>query len=165
MTKVPAASVQSFYGSSFPASYSVGGNSYTTTFTYFNTLSSLECDGVEIDNNPVASSVLQFRNYDLVLYAAEVPQSQGRVDSMEVSGIETYFSSTVRGGVFVSCYLDRIIGNDNSIISYPNNYFGSFQAICGDTQASSTLADYYGYVDITAYSGWSAMDFRFMIHS
>ena len=154
--------VRSFYGSSFPATYYVSDNQYSTTFEYFDTISDLSPVGVEIDDNPVAAGVLAFQQYDLVVYAAEVPASTGRVDRMSVSGCESYFSDYVRGGVFVSCYLDRLLGNDNSNQLYPDNYYGDFQAICGNTGVSSEFANYYGYVDIVIASGWSAMDFRFI---
>lgn len=170
--KKSASDIVSLIGDTLPCTYDYNGVTYSTTFTYQGIVNANNAwRGLNIDDNQVFTSVSQIQDYDFIIYSAPSRvnyASFGKVHNVHID-CNMYFESYARGGFAMTSPVDMnsIMDSTNSIASYPLNYAGDFPAICGNTQASASLADYYGIVSGSLLNGnaWSWRPILYKIQS
>lgn len=170
--KKSASDLLSVIGNSLSCSYEYNGASYSTTLTYQGVVNANNAwRGLNVDDNQVFTSVDQIKDYDFIIFSASTVvdyASFGKVRNVIVD-MPLYFESYARGGFAMTSPVDinSITDNSNSLVSYPNNYAGQFRAICGNTGASASLADYYGVVSGSLLNGnaWNWRSILYKIQS
>ena len=145
--------MRALYGDTLSCTYSVNGSAETGSFTYMFSDTIPSVTGTNLDNNNVASSAVGFEDYEFLVYRCQFSSyssfTQGGkyVEGISIPALSTYFSNYARGGVAISSTLVSLSGVNssyNAISTHPDNYYGSFHAVCADTNVSQSLADYYG---------------------
>lgn len=170
--KKSAADIVGLIGNTISCSYEYNGSTYSTNFTYqgiANANSSWR--GLLIDDNDVFNSVPQIKDYDFIIYSAPSSVAYGSFGKVRnvTLDLNLYFESYARGGFAMTSPVDMnsITDASNSISSYPDNYAGNFSAICGNVQASASLASYYGVVSGSLLNGnaWNWRSILYKIES
>ena len=136
------------FGSQIP--YNVTQNGVTTS-GYFVLTENIVTDSTQFncDQNSVLNSSNQVMQYEWLIYTANAGANNSQDYCDFVLDIPVTFSDSARG-IFAMSFTGllnngRETSSDNAIALYPNNYFNSIHAISQNTQASASLADYYGY--------------------
>ena len=147
----------SFFGNSLTCNYKYNDTQYTTTLQYVGTISGYR--GGNIDSNSIMSDSTTVQSYDCLCYSGStvVPfASFGRVFDVFVD-CPIYFADYARGGFGMTSPVSAstIDRPENSRVAYPDNYVGSFQGICGNTAASSSLSDYYAVITTNDTQGYA----------
>ena len=138
-------------GDDIPFTYTYQGVEYTGHFLYNGSETGSWCYGANIEYNTIAGSASVFNTYQVVRYLFESPISSGNVTLNDVDiSINMQFSGGARGGFLVGGMGTASVGSPNTtfnLISNGRSYCATFDALSCNSQADSSLANYYNIVN------------------
>ena len=142
-------------GDDIPFNYTYQGVQYTGHFIYNGSETGSWSTGANIESNTIAGSVNVFNTYQVVRYLFQSPFS-GNVTLNDVDiSINMNFAGGGRGGFLAGGMGTANISDPKTtfnLISNGRSYCASFDALSCNSQADSSLADYYNLVQVNYYS-------------
>lgn len=151
VVKKTASDMHSFYGDYLNIDYEYEGVTYSTSASYYGTVSSYQYQN--IDSSAIIPSNNALSSYDIIVYQAGVQASNWMFSDVVIDGLYTRFDSYARGGFVGSVsglgYGISVSDARNSVANWPNNYADNIGATL-----SAFSTDYYGYFSCTLNPGY-----------
>lgn len=148
VVKKSASDMRALYGDTLTVDYEYDGAPYTSSATYYGTVSSYSYQN--IDPDAIIPSNNSLANYDIIVYQLSVPTSGSMILDVTVDGLYSRFDGYARGGFIGSVaglgYSGFPVSDArNSVTDWPNNYAGNFRAVTANDSNNASLSDYYGF--------------------
>lgn len=141
--------LRTLLGDTIPFTYKVNGVPFSGSFTYQDTINFsnyVSSMGFNVSDNSVFGANI-LNNYDGVYYWFETPYTEQTYFTDIDIQINMDFFGGARGGFMLGqSWSISGIQNAGNSVAVGGNYCGNFPIITGNTQADSSLANYYGVV-------------------